>query len=77
MKGFKKVVLGPGETTTVRLTFDMRALAFFDVSRKALVAEAGSFTLFAGFSSADIVAQARFMLRETWIDGGSQRAGGI
>ena len=64
LKGFKKVVLAPGETKTVTLTLDMRALAFFDVSRKAWVAEAGSFTLLAGFSSVDIVSRARFMLLE-------------
>ena len=74
LKGFKKVALAPGETKTVTLTLDMRALAFFDVSRKAWVAESGSFTLLVGLSSAEIVSQAPFLLEETWIDDGPRRA---
>ena len=52
----------------------MRALAFFDVARKAWVAEAGVFTLLVGFSSADIVAQAPFELMETWADDSPARS---
>ncbi len=50
----------------------MRTLAFFDVSREAW-GEGGSFTLLAGFSSAEIISKARFTLRETWIDDGPCR----
>ena len=73
LKGFKKVVLAPGETKTVTLNLDMRALAYFDVVRKAWVAESGSFTLLAGFSSAEIVSRASFILQKTWIDVGPGR----
>jgi len=74
LKGFAKVWLEPGETKTVKARLDMRALAYFDVGRKAWVAEAGSFTLLVGFSSADIVASAPFALSETWIDDSPSRA---
>ncbi len=74
LKGFAKVRLEPGETATVTVALDMRALAFFDVARQAWVAEAGAFTLLAGFSSADIVARAPFALSETWIGDSPRRA---
>ena len=74
LKAFAKIRLEPGQSKTATVTLDMRALAFFDVARKAWVAEAGAFTLLVGFSSADIVAQARFELAETWIDDSPARA---
>ena len=48
--------------------------AVFDVSRKAWVAEAGRFVLRVGFSSADIVATAPFVLTQSWIDESPRRA---
>ena len=74
LKGFAKVWLAPGQSQRVSVTLDMRALAFFDVSRKAWVAEAGKFVLRAGFSSAEIVATAPFVLTQTWIDDNPRRA---
>ncbi len=74
LKGFAKIRLEPGETRTVTVDLDMRALAFFDVARETWVAEAGAFTLLAGFSSAEIVASAPFSLSETWIDDSPGRA---
>ena len=74
LKGFAKARLVPGESQTVSVVLDMRALAFFDVARKAWVAEAGAFRLLAGFSSAEIVAEAAFELTETWIDDSPARA---
>ena len=68
LKGFQKLRLAPGESKTAAVTLDMRALAFFDVARRAWVAEAGAFRLLAGLSSAQIVAEARFELRGTWIE---------
>jgi beta-glucosidase len=76
LKGFAKVFLAPRETQTITLTLDMRALAFFDVLRKAWVAEADAFTLLAGFSSAKILAKATFVLRETWVDNSSPASHG-
>jgi beta-glucosidase len=74
LKGFAKVRLDPGQSKTVTVSLDMRTLAFFDVARKAWVAEAGAFRLLAGFSSAEIVAEAGFDLTETWIDDSPTRA---
>jgi len=70
LKGFAKVALAPRETTVVSLPVDMRALAFFDVVGKRWMAEAGEFTLLAGFSSAEIVGSASFVLMGDWRDPG-------
>jgi len=74
LKGFQKVFLAPGETKTAEVAIDMRALAFFDVARNAWVAEAGVFSLLAGFSSADIVSRASFELTQTWISKVARRS---
>jgi len=66
LKGFAKVALAPGETQTVRLSLDMRALAFYDDARAAWLAEAGEFEVLAGASSADIRAHAGFSLSAEW-----------
>ena len=74
LAGFAKIRLAPGETRRVSAKFDMRSLAFFDIESKSWVAEAGRFSLLAGFSSADVVARASFTLSETWIDDSPRRA---
>ncbi len=74
LAGFAKVRLAPGETRRVEVVLDMRSLAFFDVTAKAWTAEAGRFTVLAGFSSADIAARASFTLNGTWIDDSPRRA---
>jgi len=66
LKAFAKVSLTPGETTTVRLTLDMRAFAYFDDTRGAWVADAGEFELLAGQSSADLPVRARVHLTQEW-----------
>ena len=57
LKGFAKVELAPGETKTVTLALDRRALAYWDDLQHAWVAEAGAFELAVGASSSDIRAQ--------------------
>jgi beta-glucosidase len=52
LKGFKKVVLQPGETTTVALDIDAASLAFYDVDMKYVV-EPGDFEIMIGTSSRD------------------------
>ena len=52
LKGFKKVYLKPGETTTVTLDIAPDALAFFDVNMKHVV-EPGDFSIMIGTSSRD------------------------
>ena len=74
LKGFVKARLKPGESRTVSVTLDRRALAFFDSAREAWVAERGAFALLAGFSSADIKASAKFSLEKEWIDDAPRRA---
>ena len=54
LKAFAKVDLDAGETTTVRMALPPRAFAFFDVTVGQWRIEAGSFTVEAGFSAADI-----------------------
>jgi len=52
LKGFRKVYLEPGETTTVTLDIAPSALAFFDVNMKHVV-EPGDFSIMVGTSSRD------------------------
>ena len=73
LAGFAKVRLAPGETRAVSVVLNMRNLAFFDVAAKAWTAEAGRFTVHAGFSSADIATSAPFALNGTWIDDSPRR----
>ncbi|UWU26114.1 glycoside hydrolase family 3 C-terminal domain-containing protein (plasmid) [Rhizobium sp. CB3060] len=68
LKAFMKVLLAPGETTRVECAIAPRSLAFFDVGRKAWVAEPGLFEIRVGFSSADIVGTAEFCLTEEWTE---------
>jgi beta-glucosidase len=51
-----------GESLAVSFELDERALAFYDVDRKAWVAEPGEFEVLIGSSSRDIRAQAAFRL---------------
>jgi beta-glucosidase len=52
LKGFKKVWLKPGETTTVTFTIGPESLKFFDVDMKYVV-EPGEFSVMVGTSSRD------------------------
>ena len=52
LKGFKKVQLKPGETTTVELNILPEHLAFTDINKKYSI-EPGEFTIFVGNSSRD------------------------
>jgi beta-glucosidase len=66
LKAFAKVHLSPGQGKSVTLALDMRSLAYFDVDRKAWVAEAGEYELLVGESSADLPLRARFALLAPW-----------
>ena len=52
LKGFRKVRLQPGETTTVALDITPESLAFFDINMKYVV-EPGDFEIMIGNSSRD------------------------
>jgi beta-glucosidase len=64
LKAFAKVSLEPGQSTRVSFVLDDRALACWDPSTSAWVAEPGEFELLAGSSSRDIRSRAGFVLRE-------------
>lgn len=66
LKAFAKVTLQPNEAQDVTLTLDMRALAYFDDTRDAWVAEAGDFEVLIGMSSADLPRSARVHLEREW-----------
>ena len=51
LKGFEKVSLEPGETTTVTLELDGRAFAYWDPDRHAWHAAAGTYEILVGSSS--------------------------
>jgi len=62
LKGFEKVSLEPGESTTIEFALDRRALSFYDPQKGAWVAEPGEFEVLVGSSSRDIRARATFTL---------------
>ncbi|MBN1581944.1 MAG: glycoside hydrolase family 3 C-terminal domain-containing protein [Anaerolineae bacterium] len=62
LKAFAKVALVPGETKTVTLELDERALSFYDDAQARWVAQAGEFQVLVGASSRDIRCKAAFIL---------------
>jgi len=52
LKGFKRVCLKPGESTTVRLLINKGDLAFWDVTSHGWKVEPGTFNILVGSSSA-------------------------
>ncbi|HET8842676.1 MAG TPA: fibronectin type III-like domain-contianing protein, partial [Ktedonobacteraceae bacterium] len=74
LKAFAKISLQPGERQTVTLQIARDALAYYDIRKKAWVAEAGEFEVLVGSSSQDIHATGTFALTATSSFGGpSQR----
>lgn len=63
LKAFRKVALAPGQTETVRLTLEPRALQYYDDAQAAWVADPGEFELRVGRSSRDIRLRATFTLQ--------------
>jgi beta-glucosidase len=68
LKGFKKVVLKPGEKKTVSIPLDQRAFAYYDPAKTGWVAEAGDFKILVGSSSHDINLQDTFHLAQTTVE---------
>jgi beta-glucosidase len=54
LKGFAKVSLDPGESSSVELSLDERSFAFWDVAAHEWVVEPGTFEIAIGRSSRDI-----------------------
>lgn len=63
LKGFKKVILNPGEEQLVEFTIDKKALSFFDPKTKDWTAESGEFEILIGSSSQDIKLKEMFTLK--------------
>ena len=59
LKGFQKVILQPGESKTVTIPVDWKALAFWDAKTHDWLAEPGTFELLVGNSSQDVQGKAR------------------
>ncbi|MBQ6050243.1 MAG: fibronectin type III-like domain-contianing protein [Bacteroidaceae bacterium] len=62
LKAFQRVSLKPGETKTVTLTTDRRALSFWDEASDDWKAEPGEFLAFAGDSSDKLTSKVKFKL---------------
>jgi beta-glucosidase len=63
LKGFRRVVLKPGETKTVSFAIDKSALSYYSTARHDWVAEPGTFEVLVGASSRDIRLSGEFELR--------------
>lgn len=53
LKGFSRVELAAGETKHVTLSLDARAFAFYDAAGRHWQADAGTFSILVGDSSAE------------------------
>lgn len=62
LKGFRKVMLQPGETQTVEFEIAPEALRYYDDRKGAWVLEPGRFTAYVGAASDDIRASVDFTL---------------
>jgi beta-glucosidase len=63
LKAFQKVYLQPGETQSVSLTIDKRALSYYDDRTSQWTAEPGQFEALIGISSANIATTCKFALK--------------
>ena len=63
LKGFAKVLLGPGLSERVTVTLDQRAFAFWSERARRWVVESGDFTIFAGTSSRELPLSELVMLQ--------------
>lgn len=54
LKGFRRVELAPGASTSVRFALDKSAMAYYSTEKKDWVAEPGKFDVLVGASSRDI-----------------------
>ena len=62
LKGFRRVVLAPGESKTVTFALDSQALSFYSTAQKQWIAEPGRFDVLIGASSRDIRQKGSFEL---------------
>ncbi|MGA8553249.1 MAG: fibronectin type III-like domain-contianing protein, partial [Candidatus Acidiferrales bacterium] len=62
LKGFRRVELAPGKSTTVSFTLDESSMAYYSTQKKQWVADPGTFDVLIGSSSADIRLKGSFEL---------------
>lgn len=66
LKGFEKVTLKPGETTTVSFKLDDRSFAYYDVDKKSWEVPAGKYVVEIAHSSKDIALSEEIELKGTY-----------
>lgn len=54
LKAFKKIMIAPGETTSITLNIPVKDLAYYDVKTSKWIVEKGKYKLLVGTSSRDI-----------------------
>jgi beta-glucosidase len=64
LKGFRRVMLNPGEAQNVTFTLDKSALSFYSAAKDEWVAEPGAFEVWIGASSRDIRLKGTFELTQ-------------
>jgi len=64
LKGFRRVMLQPGQAETVSFTLDKAAMSFFSTEKNDWVAEPGAFEVLIGASSRDIRLRGTFELAQ-------------
>jgi len=62
LKGFRRVMLAPGETRDISFSLDRQALSFYSTASHGWVAEPGEFEVWIGASSRDIRLKGAFEL---------------
>jgi beta-glucosidase len=64
LKGFRRVELAPGKSTTVSFTLDKSSMAYYSTQKKEWVADPGTFDVLVGSSSADIRLKGSFEMSQ-------------
>jgi beta-glucosidase len=65
LKGFRRVLLQPGETQTVSIPLDETAFGYYDPDKKNWVAQKDRFQILVGGSSRDVYLRENFSLPDT------------
>jgi len=76
LRGFERVVLAPGETKTVRIELDARALSTWDAGQHVRHVSSGTYHVAIGSSSRDLPLEATLQVRGTDATGGTGGTGG-
>lgn len=63
LKGFKKIMLAPGETKDVVFTVDKNALHYYDDTKQTWIVESGKFEAIVGASATDIKSRVSFNVK--------------